>query len=700
MTTTQEPAGRSPAPQTGGPGDPGGAGPVVGGAGSNAILFGATASLVLLLAHRFLADTRSLALSADAAWYTWRTKAILVSDPSVLFTKHGPFGMLTGGYRVTTPVIGALLNRVAGIDPNRFVVLMDVGVPVLASLGLAAFAYRHRRDPIIFLLTLVASVALFLTIPFIGYLDDITCLAILAVALPFLEPARTSWGARSALALLMFLAILTHPTTTAIFALVLGLAVAVRLVMNRFRILRTWREEGPMVLSVGAGLAVGSAWWILGLWGSKAPFGEAVLTQPYPSSFFRTRLNGWVQSMHPAFTIPLALVAIAWVLWMVVRGREEGTDWHSRISVLWLLPIVGVFGWLVGKTYPYYRFLNPTLAAMLLVGLGLWVVTLGFARLGRRLGDRRGLLQWLAAAGLIVFLAVFYYQPGLRMWNHQTPWIDAPTRVDAATARAYAEAQPHAPVVFLLHPDPQNSRDWGLSKISMNVILGGLSGPLVGRSFFVVGTADDFLAGHATVTGQPLFDRLSRGFLADAKAGVAPFDHPPIVFLIRSFNDGAPPSQARSVELSPDVLLVQGPGVAGVAPGAQTAARAVTATERASLARSDPLLGDVGHLARAALGLLPLLVLPGLIARRWFEVDDFPSALALVPGMSLAMVVASGILVVTIHRAPFGAADGWASLALALAASVVLAALARRRDAAATRPAGTGAGSAVGAAAG
>src|SRR2546430_4784804 len=53
--------------------------------------------------------------------------------------------------------------------------------------------------------------------------------------------------------------------------------------------------------------------------------------------------------------------------------------------------------------------------------------------------------------------------------------------------------------------------------------------------------------------------------------------------------------------------------------------------------------------------LLFLLVVPGLIAMRWFQLDDFPSRLGLVPGISFAMTITSAFLVKAVHRTPFSA---------------------------------------------
>ena len=231
--------------------------------------------------------------------------------------------MLSGGYRITTPVLGAMLNRIAGVAPQRFTIPMMIGTPLLASAALGAFAYRNKGRPFLYLITMLAGVGLFLTTPYLGYLDDVTCLFLLATALPFLAPARTSWGARSALALLLLLATLTHPTTTGIFVLVLVASTGLRWLAFRFSIRRTLEMDGPMLLAAAVGVVAGAAYWRFGLWGAKAGFGESVLAQPYTSAFFRARLNSWIQSMHPRVTFALVLLAIASIAGTWWRGRPS-----------------------------------------------------------------------------------------------------------------------------------------------------------------------------------------------------------------------------------------------------------------------------------------------------------------------------------------------------------------------------------------
>lgn len=647
-----------------------------------AIHIGLTAATVVMLlvpGWRFLRDPGLLAPTRDPAWYTWRTQVLLEAQPSTLFDKEGPFGMLSGGYRITSPTVGALLSSVADMHTYRFTVLLAVGLPVLSSLALAGFAFRHRPGALAFLLTLFASVPLFLTVPFIGYIDNLMSLFFLAAALPFLQGARTSWGARSALAMFLFLATLTHFVTTALFVLALLAGAAFRLAGSKFSLRKTLAADGPMLAAAGAGIAAGFLFWQAGSWGSGSPISEAVLTQPYTAEFFRGRLRHWIRSLHPNVTVPLAALGASWVLWQVLRRRP--IDRHSEMSILWALPLAGVFGFALGYAYPYYRFINLTLAPMLLVALGVWVLTRVFRWAGGRLGGPWRLLEAIGIASALLILAVFYVRPGLRTWNRQGPWISDSLRVDLAAARAYAAHEPERPLVFLLHPRAELMRAWGLAKQFSNMALAGVDGRDAARTYFFVGRPEDFLDREPTVTGHPIFDRLSKGFLEDMVAGLAGHGRAPVAFYLPQFNRfGGEVSTQATVEIAPGGLsLVQGPGTADPSARAMEAAREGRRAEAASLAAHRGLFDDPWHLLRVVAGLALLLVVPGILAMGWFELRDFPSRLALVPAISLAMVVTAAILVVAVHRGPFGATDGWVSVAIATIAGAGLGYLGRHR---------------------
>lgn len=631
------------------------------------------------LALPFLRDSTRLAPTRDPVWYTWRTQVVLEDGPAVLLEKDGPLNMLAGGYRVTTPVLGALVHRVAGVETFRFASLFMVALPVLIALALGAFAYQHRRDPIAFLLTLFFAFGMLLTVPFVGYMDQVMVLYLLALSLPFLEPARTSWGARSALAMLLLLASLTHPSTTMFFALVLAAATGLGWLLNRFSVRATIREYGPAVLSAAVGVVVGLAFWRLGLWGPRASFSDAVLVQPYPQSFFQGRLGQWWESLRPRYTVPLAVIAVGWFAWRLIRRR--GADWHMRMSVLWLLPLLGVYGYVLDLVYPYYRFFNTSLALLLLGGTGAWVITRAVRWGADRIGERWGILQAVAGGVIVLFLVNAYIQPGVRRWTNESQFMGGDLRVTLASLAAYAEHQPEHPIVVLTHPKAEKIRAWAFAKLNANEVMAGVGGAQVERTFVYVGTAENLAADRPTATEFPVFDRLSREFLSDVRAGVAQFPAPPIVFLVKGINSKYETEQLYpGVQITPELRLLLGPDWGGSSE--EAAAAAVEARDRvaASLAHPPPRFANKDHLIRVAVGLFLLLVLPGLLAWRWFGLRGLPSMLALLPGLSMAMVVLSGILVIAVSRGPFGPPQAWASVLLATAGGAALGVAAWRRD--------------------
>src|SRR5206468_2083011 len=162
-------------------------------------------------------------------------------------------------------------------------------------------------------------------------------------------------------------------TTLAIFVLVLMAAAGLHFLTSRFSIKETWRSDGWMLLSSAAGVVAGLAVWKIGVWGVKAPFADAALPPPYPASVFKSNMIDWVNSLKPLVTVPLILIAVAGVI-ATARRREKPSDELDRMPLLWLLPYLGVFGFAVALTYPYYRFMNTTVAIMALVGLGAWIL--------------------------------------------------------------------------------------------------------------------------------------------------------------------------------------------------------------------------------------------------------------------------------------------------------------------------------------
>ena len=226
-----------------------------GGLSKPVVLVVAIVVLLLAFGWTFLQDPSISAPTRDPAWYTWRSNLMMTDDPGLIAGDWGPFSMFGGGYRVSVPLYGSLLQRVAGIDLYTFSAFLMIGVPVLTGLALGAFSWRRHRDPMLFLLVMLSTAALFMTTPYVGYLDNITVLYFLSLILAFFEPGRTSWGARSALFLFGMAAAFTHPTTCVIFGFSLMAVFGLRVLTSRFHLGPALKELGPSLMSTGFGMA-------------------------------------------------------------------------------------------------------------------------------------------------------------------------------------------------------------------------------------------------------------------------------------------------------------------------------------------------------------------------------------------------------------------------------------------------------------
>ena len=322
--------------------------------GSWWVLAAATLLMLSVLGWRFVADPSLAAPTRDPAWYTWRANVVMEDDPGSVVGDWGPDGLFSGGYRVTVPLEGALLQRVAGIDTYSMAKLLMLGVPILTGLALGAGAARSRKDPVAFLTMLLATVALFLTTPYVGYLDNITVLFLLSLMLAFLGAARTSWGARTALFLIGIAAAFTHPTTCVLFGATLLAVFGFHFVTSRFRLGEALRSDGPMLFSVGLGMFVGLASWVVGIWGTTASLKEAALPPPYTKAFFVDRLLEWIGSMQPVIVVPFIALAIGSTI-LLARRRRLARGYLRRHRELVAVPAARDRVGRAGRQHPGLR---------------------------------------------------------------------------------------------------------------------------------------------------------------------------------------------------------------------------------------------------------------------------------------------------------------------------------------------------------
>ena len=638
--------------------------------------FLATAALLLaLFGWTFFTDADRVAPTRDPAYYTWRTEVLIAEPPVRLLELEGAFDMFAGGYRVAAPVIGGLLRHLPGVSSLNVTVLLTVGLPVLTALLLAGFAYRHIRDPLVFHAVALGSASLFLTPPFIGYLDNMLCLFFLAAALPFLAATRDSWGARAALALFLLLAGLTHPTTLVIFCLTLGAMAALRLLVRKFDLRSVIRDDGPMLVTAFVAAVGVLAVWTVGIWGQSASLTEAALSPPYGRDFFLNRLDIWIDSMRPALNGPLFAIGAVGLL---AAGRRAVDDELARVSIVWLAPLAGVFGFLAGLAYPYYRFFNTTLAWVLLVGVGAYFAIRYFMDLSALGGIHR--LALLGVAALVVLVATnFTTGFDLSGWN-RSEWIAPDARRDLNVLRAELATQTdeRTPVVFVIDDEPPLPfQIWAFTKLSGNTSRYGLPADQVDQAYVYLGSLENYLAGEPTTRGDETYDDLSPELLEYAEEGIAESGRDPIVVVAEIFN----PAGSNADVASGDEELVVPADPEGVAQFERLWVLHDGTIDRIGESVTPELPDDdpgPAHLLRAVLGL-GLLLIPGAVALRYvLPGATAAEAIGLVPALGVGLTVVVAIVLLAVTRSTFSAASAWTALVVSGATAGVPMIIGRR----------------------
>jgi MFS family permease len=700
----------APAPADDPSGDRRAAGPAW--LGSWWVIGGFTLLMMLALGWKFLADPSLSAPTRDPAWYTWRAQVIVDAEPGRVAEEWGPDGLFAGGYRVTVPLAGALLQQVVGIDRYTFSAYLMIGIPILTGLALGAALFRSRGDPLVVLTTLLASVALFLTTPYVGYLDNITVLFLLALTIPFVHEARTSWGARTALFLIGMAAAFTHPTTCVIFGVVLMAVFGLHFLTSRFSLGAALRADGPMLMSVGFGMIAGLACWVVGIWGKPASLAEAALPPPYTSEFFTARLIEWITSLQPQVIVWFIAIAIASTI-ATSRRTSHPARTEEQVSIWWLAAFIGTASVVTGAAIPYYRFMNASAAPMVLVGLGAAVAIRWL--LGRRRGP--ALVAGAIAAVVVVGSLAWVLNDGLqdRWVSESNQWANQQVRTSLAAVneivRSAGEDRANVLIVNFGDTDDadtQTNTGYGWAKTYSNVFRTGLPGQAIERSVTYFGTLERFLAGEPTTStsGSEGYDDTSSSHACEAFGGPDDLCDPdgkkpedfvprleeypadPVVFLIGQYYGGLchgadecssddeqralDDATSQGVEVGPDVYVIEGEGLWAPPPDVVERARARAAAEAT---RFEAHPGALEHLPQNLLVvalLALLLVVPGWLAAGWLGIRTTVDRIALIPGMSIVIVLLSGIAVLAVWRGPLGVAKGWVVVALAIGVGIAL----------------------------
>jgi hypothetical protein len=642
--------------------------------------------LLALFGGTFILNPDKVAPTKDPAYYTWKTEALMTETPGAVLEIKGPFDFFSSGYRVIAPVTGALLRHIPGVSELHSTAVLMVTTPVATALLLAAFAYRQRRDPLLWHSVALFSASLFLTPPFVGYLDNVLCLLFLAASLLFVRGTRNSWPARIGFASFLLAAGLTHPTTLVVFGLVLGIMAGARLVWRRFDFKSVIRDDGPML---GAALVAAIATfliWKLGIWGPSAPLGDAALAPPYTNDFFVDRLVSWVKAMRPfplvapegvlnnltALNGPLLIIG---AVGLVAAWKRWVDDDLSRVSILWLAPLAGIFGFIIGKSYPYYRFFNTSLAWVLLIGVGAYFVA-------RWLIDRSraGGVALLALVGvfLLATVAALNFKTGFELtaWNKASGgWLNDQTRTDLDALHAQLESvgQEDRPVIFVIDQDDHSPQVYGFTKIVGDISRYGLPDEQIDRGHVYLGALEDFLNDEPTSADEAIYDDLSAETLRDSRQGMEASGQDPIVVVASIFNTtGANVEAASGQGVSAgtpegDVWALHEGGITDLAT-----------REEIEVTPSAVQASGILHLLRV-LGAMALLLLPGLLAYRWFLPDGgLPEALGLVPALAMVLLSFTGVALLAVLRSPYSLTLALIAVAIAVALGAFLFVIGRR----------------------
>jgi MFS family permease len=667
--------------------------------------------MLLVLGWKFLADPSLSAPTRDPAWYTWRAQVILEGDPVRVAQEWGPNGLFAGGYRIAVPLAGALLQQVVGIDRYTFSAYLMIGIPILTGLALGAALFRSRRDPLVVLTTLLATVALFLTTPYVGYLDNITVLFLLALMIPFVHEARTSWGARTALFLIGIAAAFTHPTTCVIFGVVLMGVFGFHFLTSRFSFGAALRADAPMLMSVGFGMIAGLAMWVVGIWGKPASLAEAALPPPYTAKFFTDRLVEWVESLQPIVIVPFIMVAIASTILLSRRTREPART-EDQVSIWWLVAFAGAASVFTGATLPYYRFMNASAAPMALVGLGTFVAIRWLLR------DRRGPALVAGAIGAVLVVASLGYVliDGVqnRWVSEANQWANQQVRTSLAAVNEVVDAAGERPNVLVVNygdtDDPATGTNtaYGWAKTYTNVFRTGLPGEAIERSVTYLGAIDNFLAGERTTStaGSEGYTDAATAHWCEAFGGpdalcdpdgkkaedfqprFEEFSEPPVVFLIGQYYGGLcngveacsgeqqqqalDAATAQGVEVGPDVYVIEGDGLWSPPPEVVQRAQAAAAEEASKFEAHPGPLENLPQNLLVVLLLALLLIVPGWLASSWLGIRTTVDRIALIPGMSVVIVLLAGIGVLAVWRGPLSVAKGWTVVVVAIGIGAAL----------------------------
>ncbi|MDH4113421.1 MAG: MFS transporter, partial [Actinomycetota bacterium] len=300
-------------------------------------------------------------------------------------------------------------------------------------------------------------------------------------------------------------------------------------------------------------------------------------------------------------------------------------------------------------------------------------------------------------------------------WVSETnQWANQQVRTSLAAVNEVVGAAGERPNVLVVNygdtddPATETNTAYGWAKTYSNVFRTGLPGRAIERSVTYLGSLDNFLAGEPTTStaGSQGYNDASTAHWCEAFGGpddlcdpdakkavdfqarFEEFPEEPVVFLIGQYYGGLcngveacsadqqeqalQAATSRGVEVGPDVYVIEGAGLWSPPQGVVERAQAAAADEAAKFeAHPGPLENLPQNLLVIAL-LALLLIVPGWLAASWLGIRTTVDRIALIPGMSVVIVLLSGVAVLAIWRGPLSVTKGWVVVVVAIGVGAAL----------------------------
>ncbi|MDQ4025787.1 MAG: hypothetical protein M3217_09920, partial [Actinomycetota bacterium] len=291
-----------------------------------------------------------------------------------------------------------------------------------------------------------------------------------------------------------------------------------------------------------------------------------------------------------------------------------------------------------------------------------------FMAISRGPGVAKLALAGVVALGLVIGTN---FASGLEQshWNDETDaWLKPAQQEELQPVRAALQnLPPDTPVVFAVDDEaPEQVRIYGFAKLAGNVTRYAVPGEMQDLTSYYLGSLESYLAGEPSERdGDDYYRDLSAETLEDVRRVNAQTEREPVIVVPSVFN--ATGANAELVAGAGTETVDVGDAVVWVARGGTLEPLAAPGESAAAIpAETEPEDGSFLRVL-VMLAVLALLAVPGwLVMKSVFPGAGLSDALGLVPALAAAMLAVSGVVVLAVARAPFGAGLEWAAYVLAV----------------------------------